>query len=183
MTNRLPLAALFALALLAATPSAQAQTTFELGPRVGYEVDQINGFSLGADLRVSTTQLPFQINGTFDYYFTDDDQVVGGAGNPTVLKFAANGLYEFSFEQNEVFTPYFGPGLSVISVSGDNGDDGDDAGETDVGLNVVGGAEFEAADFGFGTVRPFAQAEFVPLGGDVQPFQITGGLLFRLGGN
>lgn len=190
MTKRFLLSVLFALLLLAAPSPTQAQTTFELGPRVGYEVDQLEEVSLGADLRVSTVQLPFQLNGTFDYYFASDDfdiddfdegdereEAFTGAEN--VFRFTANGLYQFGFD-NQVFTPYAGPGLSVTRISySDESVDffEDDANTTELGLNVVGGAEFR-----LGNLRPFVQAEFV-VSGNAEPAQVTGGLLFNVGGN
>lgn len=186
MNRSTALFALFALLFAAAPQAAQAQTTFELGPRAGFEVNDIESFVLGGDLRVSTVALPFQLQGAFDYYFVDDDDFRGV--DASVYRFTANALYEVNFGENEVFTPYFGPGISITRLSVEASDDlpGDadfDDSESDVGLNVVGGAEFEVANLGFGAVRPFVQAEFVPLGGDIQPFQVTGGLLFSLGGN
>lgn len=161
MLPRLPFAALFALLLLAAAPQARAQTTVEVGPRAGLEINDPEALVLGGDLRVDAATLPFQVQGTFDYYLDSSD----------AYRFTANGLYEVRYE-NELFVPYFGPGLSVTRFADD----------TDVGLNVVGGAEFEVANLGFGAVRPFVQGSFVPLGGEVQPFQVTGGILFELGG-
>ena len=46
--------------------------------------------------------------------------------------------------------------------------------DSDVGLNLTGGEEFEA-----GSLRPFAQAQF-SLEGNFTRFKITGGVLFAL---
>ena len=159
-----PIASLALLFLVAAVPQAQAQAQIEIGPRVGYEIDDIEALTLGGDVRVSSFVLPVQINGSVDYFFLDE----GTYGDASLLKFAVNGLYQFGFA-NQLFTPYAGPGLSITRFSNGNS-------ETDLGLNAVGGAEF-----GFGALRPFAQAELVLLG-DTEPVQITAGLLFTIGG-
>lgn len=180
MNKRLSLSALVALLFLALAPQAKAQAEIELGPRVGLEANDIESLVLGGDLRVSTVALPFQISGAFDYYFPDDNDFAGE--DPNVFRFTVNGLYELGVT-NQVFTPYIGAGVSILRISRDVPDDSNiDDSDSDVGLNIIGGAKFEVANYGFGAVRPFVQAEFVPLGGDIQPFQITGGILFRLGG-
>ena len=180
--------ALLALLLLTAAPQARGQAQIELGPRVGYEIDQLNAFALGGDVRVSTAALPVQLNGSVDYFFLDDASFSDGAGNSleasqNLLKFAVNGLFQFGID-NQYFTPYAGPGLSITRYSVDSDADIDGQGvdlrsgsETDVGLNAVGGAEF-----GVGGLRPFVQAEFVLLG-DYEPVQFTAGLLFDVGGS
>jgi hypothetical protein len=183
--------ALLAVLLVAAAPQqqARAQAQVELGPRVGYEIEQLNELSVGADLRASTAALPFQVNGTFDYYFASeefdasdfddsDERENAFIGAERVFRFTANALYEAGLD-NQYFTPYFGPGLSVTRISYvDESVDvfGDDS-TTDLGLNAVGGAEF-----GLGGLRPFVQAEFVLLG-DAEPVQLTAGLLFNVGGS
>jgi hypothetical protein len=174
--------ALLALLLLAAAPQARGQAQIELGPRVGYEIDQLNAFALGGDVRVSTAALPVQLNGSVDYFFLDDASFSDNAGNSVeasqnLLKFAVNGLFQFGID-NQYFTPYAGPGLSITRHPVDSDGQGVDLGsgsETDVGLNAVGGAEF-----GVGGLRPFVQAEFVLLG-DYEPVQFTAGLLFDVG--
>jgi hypothetical protein len=176
--------ALLALLLLTAAPQARGQAQIELGPRVGYEIDQLNAFALGGDVRVSTAALPVQLNGSVDYFFLDDASFSDNAGNSVeasqnLLKFAVNGLFQFGID-NQYFTPYAGPGLSITRYSVDSDGQGVDlrsGSETDVGLNAVGGAEF-----GVGGLRPFVQAEFVLLG-DYEPVQFTAGLLFNVGGS
>ena len=173
MKKTLTSAALFALLVLLAVPQTKAQAQIELGPRVGYDIDQLEELSIGADLRVSTIALPVQINGTFDYYLLGDEY-----GGLDVFRFTANGLYQFGID-NQYFTPYAGPGLSLTRLSiNDDGSFGNvNASETELGLNLVGGAQFSV-----GALKPFAQAEFV-VGGDYEPVQITGGLLFTISGN
>lgn len=157
--------ALYALCLLAlaaalCAPSGHAQTQIELGPRVGFEVSDIEELFVGADARISTASLPVQINPTFDYYFVD--------GDVTFIQLTGNALYAFDID-NQAFTPYAGGGVSYIraSVSGFS--------NSDVGLNLLGGAKF-----GVSNLQLFAQGEFVL--GDADPAKLTAGVLFILGG-
>lgn len=145
------------------TQRAEAQTALEIGPRIGYEVDDWESLFLGADVRIDMAALPVAINPYFDYYFLDNDDV-------SLIQFGANALYHFGIA-NQAFTPYAGAGLALSRISYDiPGVDGD----TEAGLNLLFGARF-----GFGQMRPFAQAQFTL--GDADFFSIAGGLLFRLG--
>ena len=158
---------ILALFLVATTHEARAQATIEIGPRVGYEIDNLNELIIGADARIGTAALPVVINPAVDYYFVD------GA---SMIQFTGNALYEFGID-NELFTPYAGAGVAVTrySVDVDESVIEIDNSTTDVGLNVVGGARF-----GFGNLRPFVQAQLTF--GDIEPVSIVGGVLFSLGG-
>jgi opacity protein-like surface antigen len=177
MTKRTTLSALFALALLATVPQAQAQTDLSIGPRVGYETDS-ESFFVGGDARIGVETLPIRISPTFDYFFIDDVTVAGVEASSTLFQITGNALYEFGID-NTTFTPYAGAGLSYIrqsvDVSGDNIPGGSQFGgsSSEIGLNLLGGAEFTNV----GGFAPFVQGEFV-VGGDINPFKITGGLLF-----
>ncbi len=152
------------LLLVFTTERADAQTSIEIGPRIGYEVDDWESLFLGADVRVGLAALPISINPYLDYYFLDSDNV-------SLMQFGANALYEFGIA-NQMFTPYGGAGLALSRISYDiPGVDGD----TEVGLNLLFGARF-----GIGQLRPFAQAQFTL--GDADFFSIAGGVLFRVGG-
>lgn len=170
-TTKLFAALLLFLAMSAAPNAAQAQAQIEIGPRVGYEVDELEALSIGGDIRASTVALPFQINGTFDYYFLDEDDF--GGVDVNMFQLTLNGLFELGIN-NQVFTPYFGPGISLTRVSADAGPFEDS--DSELGLNLVGGAEF-----GLGNLRPFVQAQFT-VGGDIEPVSVVGGLLFSIGG-
>lgn len=83
---------------------------------------------------------------------------------------------------NEAFTPYAGGGLGITRVSADEVQvdtrfgtvtSGDDS-NTEVNLNIIVGAEFPLDSF-----TPFVQAQF-GIGGDIDRFNIAGGLLFNL---
>ncbi|MDX1545382.1 MAG: hypothetical protein R3247_00250 [Rhodothermales bacterium] len=144
---------------LAGTHTAQAQASIEIGPRGGVDIDLIEEPFVGADLRITMLTFPITINPVFDYYFTEGD------GN--LFQVSGNALYKFGFD-NQVFTPYSGLGVGVARFS--NG-----TSTTDVGLNIVGGAEFS-----LGALKPFVQAQ-VTLLGDTDFATLGGGLLFRLG--
>ncbi len=162
------LSLLLAVGLLFGAQRAQAQTQIKIGPRVGYEVDDLQEYSIGADVRITTLRLPIVINPTFDYYLTD---------GYSLYQVGINGLFQFGF-QNQVFTPYAGAGLAITGYSPDEEFDdegleelfGDDD-VTEYGLNVIGGATFR-----FGNVEPFVQAHFGVVDADLTT--ITGGLLF-----
>jgi len=156
--------------------AADAQTTVKLGPRLGIpvgDVEDIGGnLFLGVDARVQTDALPVVLNPSIDFYLVDE--VEGTSVDRSVFMIDLNALYEFGVD-NEVFTPYAGGGIAITRFSVD--DEGvfpGDPDETDVGLNVVGGARFP-----LGGVEPFAQLNAV-VGGDVDRLGITGGLLISL---
>ncbi|HMB94116.1 MAG TPA: outer membrane beta-barrel protein [Rhodothermales bacterium] len=154
------LLALFFLAL--GIQTASAQIGIRIGPRVGYEIDDLNEVFIGADARLDILTLPVIINPAFDYYLTD-----GG----DLFQLSANALYTFGIN-NTLFTPYAGAGVGITRFSSDVSDFSD----TNVGLNIVGGAEF-----GFGGLRPFVQAQLT-LDGESDLTTIAGGLLFNIGG-
>ena len=150
---------LFALLLFGAG-QAQAQRVIEIGPRAGIDIDALNDPFIGLDVRVSTVSLPVVINPTFDYYLTE--------GDVNFYQLSGNALYEFGID-NQVFTPYSGLGLGISRASFDG------EGNTDFGLNVIGGAAFRV-----GALKPFVQAQLTLLG-DADLTTLGGGVLFRLG--
>lgn len=165
--------------------TAQGQTSFKVGPRIGIPVGDVSdlggNFFFGADARVGSPALPVMINGSFDFYLTDDIETGGEDLSQTIFAVDINALYEFGID-NPAFTPYAGGGLAITrsSVEEVTVDTGFGTGtfgggsDTEVGLNLVGGARFPVGSF-----EPFAQLN-ATLGGDVQRFGITGGLLFGL---
>jgi len=117
---------------LLAPGTAEAQTSVQLGPRLGIPVGDLEeGTSvfIGADLRLHNESLPVVPNASFDYYFTDADEF-------SVFAVDLNALYEFGVD-NEAFTPYAGGGLGITRSSFDGTTGSVD--DTDVGINLVGG--------------------------------------------
>jgi hypothetical protein len=109
------------------------------------------------------------INPTFDFYFTDDPL--------TFWSLSANGLYMIETE-NPSLDPYVGAGLGIYrtSVDVDTGFGSFGASSTDIGINLLAGAQFPLE-----TVTPFAEAQFSPVftsGDTTTLFNIKGGVLF-----
>lgn len=164
-------ALLLTVALLAA-PQAQAQADFKLGPRLTADQGDISdadgsNLAFGVDARIRSEDFPIQGNGSFDYYPVDE--------NLTLFTFDVNLVYLFIGE-DQSFTPYAGLGLGATRISSEADVVGIEFAEssTELGVNLVGGAEFH-----LGGITPFAQAQFTN-GEDVDRFGITGGLLFDL---
>lgn len=160
------------LALFLLSAAAQAQVpspvTFELGPRVGYDIGgDVEETFLGVDARLGIMALPIDFQATFDYYFTEE--------NKTFWQLSLNAL--LSFGPGIVFTPYVGAGLGIARISSRISIDMGilSASDTDMGVNLIGGARF-----GMGPLRPFVQAQVTMLG-DVELVTIAGGLLFKFG--
>ncbi|MFQ5570629.1 MAG: outer membrane beta-barrel protein [Rhodothermales bacterium] len=149
---------------VAGMQDARAQTQIDFGPRIGFDIGgDLEEFFIGADGRVGVASLPVLFNGTFDFYFVD---------NVDIFQFSINALYEFGIS-NEAFTPYVGGGIGISRISTDDDFGIFDRSTTDTGLNLIGGATF-----GFGNLKPFAQAQITF--GDLDLFTVGGGLLFNL---
>jgi hypothetical protein len=148
---------------IALTPQSANAQSFEIGPRVGYEVDDIDALSIGLDARMGIGALPVRINPYFDYYFVDDI----GPVDHSLVQLGINALYEFGIA-NQTFTPYAGAGLAVTRQKVGNNTN------TEPGLNLLFGSRF-----GFGSIRPFVQGT-VSIG-DYDFFTVQGGLLFAVG--
>ena len=138
-------------ATTAGTASAQL-TNFSLGPRVGYDFDW-EALTIGVDARAGMGTLPVDFNVTLDYFFLEKYEVLNDDFSRSLFKLTANAIYEFGID-NQAFTPYAGGGLAIsrYSLDYDTGFGNVDASDTNVGLNVIGGAYF-----GSGSMRPFAQ--------------------------
>ena len=164
-----PFVLLFGLCMVLGVSEARAQAQIEIGPRLGFDlVGDVEEFFVGGDGRVDLAGLPVMLNGTFDFYFVDE--------NLDFWQLSLIALYEFGIA-NVAFSPYAGAGIGISRASLDLGlgDFGNaEASDTDVGLNVIGGATF-----GLGNLKPFAQAQITF--GDVDLFTIGGGLLFSIG--
>jgi len=165
--KRLSFATIVVALLFFALPTQDAQAQVKLGPRVVLSVGDISDaggdFGIGADVRFLAGDLPVTFNGAFDYYFVDNEF----NDDLSIFTIDFNALYMFGID-NEAFTPYAGGGLGITrsSASGFS--------NSEVNLNIIGGAEFPLDSF-----TPFVQAQF-GVGGDVDRFNIAGGLLFNL---
>lgn len=185
--KRLAITIVSALFLAAALPlTSHAQ--FKVGPRATIALNDLSDvgadFAIGADARYDLSEnvdAPIQLSGAFDYYFADDQQVTASESvSQTIFTVDLNAHYMFPVEGS--FSPYAGAGIGITSSSTDEVEVNTPLGtrtfggdsSSDTGLNIVGGAEFEA-----GSLRPFVEGQFT-VGGDLSRFGITGGLLFSL---
>lgn len=140
---------------------------------VGGQLNWADDFDFGIGGRVTlglpVEQVPLEAVGSFDLFFPDVENVDYWEINAGV-----NWLIPVD---NPLFTPYAGAGINVAHVSVDVGDipgfDGS-ADDTEIGLNVQGGAKYEA-----GPVTPFAEVRFELSGGE--QFVLTGGVTFNVG--
>lgn len=170
------LSLLLAFVFLLTPRQAEAQveveeTIFKLGPRATIDVGDLSDIAsvaIGADVRLQTPAFPVQGNGSFDFYFADDPW--------TVWTVDLNAVYPFAIEDVD-FMPYAGAGLGITRLSaGEDTEFGEfSVSDTDIGVNLVGGAEF-VLDNG---INPFAQLQ-VTVAGDADRLGITGGVLFDL---
>ncbi|NBC87431.1 MAG: outer membrane beta-barrel protein [Bacteroidetes bacterium] len=160
-------ATLFVALLFLAVPTQDAHAQVKIGPRAVLSVGDISDaggdFGIGADVRFLAGDLPVTFNGAFDYYFVDNEL----NDDLSIFTIDFNALYMFGVD-NQAFTPYAGGGLGVTRASAN------DVSNSEVNLNIIGGAEFPLEQF-----TPFVQAQF-GVGGDVDRFNIAGGLLFNL---
>lgn len=168
---------------LSAPLTAQGQTSIQIGPRLGIPFGDVSdaggNFFLGADARIDSEALPVLVNPSFDYYLLDDRTINGQDVGQSIIAVDINALYEFGID-NQAFAPYAGGGLAITRSSVDEQTFNTGFGSvtvgggsnTEVGLNLVGGARFP-----LGSVDPFVQLN-ATLGGDVQRLGLAGGLLF-----
>lgn len=157
------------------TSQAQMESgsDFKVGPRASIPLNDLSdfgsSFAIGGEARYDLSgrvDYPIQLSGAFDYHFVDQQNILGQTVDASAYTIDLNGLYSFPTEGT--FAPYAGAGLGIVGTSVGNTSD------SDVGLNLVGGAEFEA-----GSVRPYLQGQF-SLGGDFTRFGLSGGVLFAL---
>lgn len=163
--------------LLASFQSSFAQTSIAIGPRASFYTESL-GLAVGAEGRIAIASLPVLIVPSFDYFIDPgaegldfDDSGV----DYSVFQVSIDALYEFGID-NQVFTPYAAAGITITRSSVDIegfGGLGGSLGGTDTGLNIVGGANFEA-----GSLKPFAQLQINI--GDGTAIGVTGGLLFSI---
>ena len=162
--------AVLGLSFLMSAPTWAQGVSFEVGPRIGYDLGDVEDLFLGADARIGIPTLPVVINPTFDYYFVD---VVD------FYQFSVNALYDITSGALPNMSPYVGAGLGIANTSVDEVDTplGSFGGgsSTDIGINLIGGASVQAGGF-----KPFAQVQ-VTLG-DPDLITVAVGTLFSLGG-
>ncbi len=118
-------------------------TDFGLGPRVAFDLEELGP--------------RFQIIGTWDIYFPDNDLV-------DFWELNGNLVYRFELPDTDGVEPYGGGGLNVART------EVGDVGDTDLGLNILGGVEFPLT-----SVTPFVELRVTAEGSE--QLYITGGVL------
>ena len=163
--------------MLAAPAALDAQV--HLGGQLSVADDA--DFGLGARATFGLpTPTPLEIIATADYFFPD-----GAAGvDINYWEINANLVYLFKIS-GSIVAPYAGGGLNFAhaSVSTDLSGLGvelpgelstSERSDSDVGLNLLGGAKFNV-----GSITPFGELRFELNGGE--QVVLSGGVLFRLG--
>ena len=166
---------LLLLALPLFAPSALAQGGIALKPYLGYNLEDGAGLLVGIGTELAA---PFDLGGLvlsiqpgIEYHFLDDAPGV----DVSYIQLDGNLVASFATPGAPI-APYAGAGLAVGFSSVDIEGIGSDS-STDLGLNVLGGAEFPGA-LGFGS--PFAQARLTLVDGG-NFFCIIGGIKVPLG--
>ena len=137
-----------------ATAPPEGQTQVYVGPRLGFDLGDVEELFVGVDARIHNTAFPIVVQPALDIYLQEGS---------SLIQLNVNALYPFAIE-DVGFQPYAGGGLGFSFVND----------RSDVGLNVVGGALFESDS----PITPFAQAQITV--GDIDFFALSGGILLRL---
>jgi hypothetical protein len=162
------------LTLLAAGGTRlEAQSRPLFGPQIDFASQSI-GVGIGARVMLDLAKMiptarNFGLIGSFDYFFPGS----GYGVSPSYWELNANGIYNFSIPASKI-VPYAGAGLNIAhssvtvvtplgNVSGSN---------TDVGLNLLGGAKFGT----YGKITPFGELRLELHSGSA--IVVTGGVLF-----
>jgi len=180
MGTRAAMAAVVVGALGAATLEAQ---DVKIGAQASFAQD--TDFGIGPRLEVGLGRViaGLSVVGSFDYFFPDSFQLTTPGGTMfsaevDYWEVNTNLIYGFTVANAPGVEPYFGAGINFSRISGNfTGPGGEEeASETDVGINLLGGAKFPLTG-----VTPFLEARLElkgddPLGVEDQ-FVLTGGIL------
>lgn len=157
MRRFLLLVAILGLALPTAT--ATAQSGVAVGPRVGFDVANVEELLIGADARLALDGWPVEVQSALDVYLP---------ARGSFVTLSVNVLYRVPVDHPRV-RPYVGSGLGLSFF-----DDAAGRNQSDTGLNLVGGLHFPSA----AAFTPFVQTQITL--GTVDLIAISGGLLFNL---
>ncbi len=145
---------------------ANADAQVRIGPQLSFGGDTDLG--IGARVLANVKSLPhWDFIGTFDVFFIDDSPNV----DRNYWEINGNLAYNFGLPEAPSLSPYVGGGLNISHISREDIDSGADFDNTDLGLNLFVGTQFEG-----GSVTPFAEFRIVAEGAD--QVVLTGGILF-----
>lgn len=161
-TLRVVLTMFVVVPLVLAVP-ARAQTSWDLAPLLGLDLDADELF-LGGSARIAPLGAPIILNPGIEFY-----PFIGSGVSLVVVNFDV--LYELQAQSVE---PYVGGGLfwsrASVSVAGIS------VSNSDIGLNLKGGVVFSPPG---NKLRPFAEGVIRIEGGS--SLLLKGGLLFAIG--
>lgn len=159
------------LATFALAPST-AQAQLALGGQLSYAEDADIGIGARGAFGVPLKSVggSLEIIGSLDYYFPGD---VAGF-DVTYWELNGNVAYLFNIPSS-IVVPYAGAGLNFAYASVDVGLPSGSVSDTQLGLNLLGGARFN-----LGPVTPFGELKFEVNGGE--QFVISGGAMYSLPG-
>lgn len=157
--KKIIVATLLFIGFLSYSQSTMAQAQLGGGLVLGFDIGAV-GINLRGDIPVTEE---IDVVPGFIYYFESD---------VNIFEFNANGHY--NFEAGDIVQPYALAGLNVSHVDYDLEVFGRDLDDTDIGLNLGGGVNFE-----LGSINTFAEGRLL-LGG-FEDFSITAGVLFPIG--
>ncbi len=153
-------------ALFILSPGA-LQAQVGVGGQLSWAEDAELGIGARGTFGLPST-VPLEIHGSVDYFFPPEE--LAGV-NVTYWEANANLVYMFQIPASPV-APYAGGGLNFAYGSRDI--PGEDSSNTEIGLNLLGGAKFN-----LGPVTPFGEMRFELNGGE--QFVISAGALFSVG--
>lgn len=142
-----------------AVDDATAQPRVDMGPRVGFDMANVEELLIGADVRIAHSELAIEFQSALDVYLP---------ANGSFTTLSANVLYPIPVEDGSRLHPYAGGGLGIsfYDTGGTN--------QSDAGLNLVGGARFPTS----GALTPFVQTQITL--GTVDLIALSGGVLLSL---
>lgn len=136
-----------------------AQTQVAVGPRVGFDIANIEELHVGVDARLAHPDVAVEVQPALDVYLP---------ANGSFVTLSTNVLYRVPVA-NARIQPYAGGGLGVSFF-----DDATGRNQSDVGLNLVGGLRLPSS----AVFTPFAQTQITL--GSVDLIAFSGGVLFDL---
>lgn len=147
---RFPLLALFLTAVVFATPRAEAQFSFL--PYGGYDFDAgdpLVGVGVEVLLFPETAPGGIALRPSAEYYFAADESRGGLRISRERMQFNADVIAHLTSPANRIgFFAGLGLGLHYLSLE----QLGDSSSSTDLGLNILGGADYDT-----GFLNPFLQ--------------------------
>lgn len=139
---------------------AEAQAAFGVQGSWGSDTD----FGIGGRVLANVEQVNLEAVGSFDLFFPDD------RGDDDVDYWEINGnlFYHIHLRDTNAVIPYVGGGVNIARFELDADS------QTEVGLNLAGGARFPTAS----DITPFAEAKYVIADEFNEQFVIAFGFLF-----